>query len=554
VLNAGRFDFGFYAGRIYGLLAATFVLIVLLIETGALYAQIARAFRTQHEQDVAEISSINARLSTVLESSPLPIFSLDTAGLVTSWNAAAERVLGVNTVDALEKPISTLQGAGNTFDQVLPRAIAGETIRDVRTQWQRTDNRTLDVLFAAAPVRGPAGAAAGAVYVAEDVTERLKLERQLAQVQKMDAIGQLTGGVAHDFNNILTIITGTIDLLHEGVEDRPQLAAITRMIDDAATRGADLTKQLLAFARKQSLQPRETDLNALMTGAAKLLRPTLGEQIEIESALSTDAWPAMIDPSLLTSAVLNLAINARDAMPDGGQLTLETRNVMLDEAYAAQNPEVIPGPYVMVAVSDTGTGIPPEIRDKVFDPFFTTKEAGKGTGLGLSMVFGFIKQSGGHIKIYSEVGHGTSIKMYLPRATGAAASAQDAAPARTHGGTETVLVVEDDRLVRSNVVMQLASLGYKTIEAASGPEALRLAKGGEAIDLLFTDVVMPGGISGRDLARQIAQDKPDIRVLFTSGYTENAVVHHGRLDRDVLLLSKPYRKTDLARMVRTALD
>jgi CheY-like chemotaxis protein len=288
--------------------------------------------------------------------------------------------------------------------------------------------------------------------------------------------------------------------------------------------------------------------------AMRLMRPTLGEHVEIETALAADAWPSLIDPSQLTNALLNLGINARDAMPNGGQLTLETRNVLLDEAYAKENAEVVPGPYVMVAVSDTGTGIPPEIRDKVFDPFFTTKETGRGTGLGLSMVFGFIKQSGGHIKIYSEVGHGTVVKMYLPRAVGIADPVADAAAPRPRGGTETVLVVEDDPLVRSNAVKQLASLGYKTVEAASGPEALRLVDANQPIDLLFTDVVMPGGMNGRELADRIIRKKPAIKVLYTSGYTQNAIVHQGRLDPGVHLLGKPYRKVDLARMVRVALD
>jgi nitrogen-specific signal transduction histidine kinase len=386
------------------------------------------------------------------------------------------------------------------------------------------------------------------------VTQKLKLERQLAQSQKLESVGQLTGGIAHDFNNILTVIVGSIDFLHDGLADRPHLAAMAKMIDEAATRGGELTQQLLAFARKQPLQPRDTDLNALVASAEKLLRPTLGEQVEIEIALAQDAWPALIDPGQLTNALINLGINARDAMPNGGQLTLETRNVVLDEAYAKENADVTPGPYVMIAVSDTGTGIPSEIRDKVFDPFFTTKASGKGTGLGLSMVFGFIKQSGGHIKIYSEVGHGTSVKMYLPRATTVAGEAVETAPARARGGTETILVVEDDHMVRNNVVMQLASLGYKTVEAANGAEALQLSGTNGKIDLLFTDVVMPGGMNGRELADKIVNRNPAIRVLFTSGYTQNAIVHHGRLDAGVHLLSKPYRKVDLARMVRTALD
>ena len=554
VLNAGRFDVGFYAGRIYGLAAATFVLIVLLLETGTLYAQLARSFREQHARDTAAISSINARLRTVLESSPLPIFSLDAQSRVASWNEAAERIFGHAAADVVGKPIASLQREDNAFDQAHRRVINGEVLRDQRTQWRRHDGRPLDISFSVAPIREAGTGLTGAVYVAEDVTEKLRLEHQLAQSQKMDAVGQLTGGIAHDFNNILTVITGTIDILHDGLHDRPQLAAISKMIDEAATRGAELTKHLLAFARKQALQPRETDLNGLIVDAAKLLRPTLGEQIEIESILADDAWPALIDPSQLTSAVLNLAINARDAMPTGGRLTLETRNVVLDEAYARENADVSPGPYVMVAVSDTGTGISPEIRDKVFEPFFTTKGVGKGTGLGLSMVFGFIKQSGGHIKIYSEVGHGTAMKMYLPRASGAADALADAAPERERGGSETILVVEDDKLVRNNVVMQLASLGYKTVEAANGAEALDQVETNGKIDLLFTDVVIPGGMNGRQLAEEIGRRSPGVKVLFTSGYTQEAIVHHGRLDPGVLLLGKPYRKTDLARMVRVALD
>jgi PAS domain S-box-containing protein len=554
VFNAGRFDVGFYAGRIYGLAAATFVLIVLLLETGTLYAQLARSFREQHERDTAEISSINARLRTVLESSPLPIFSLDTQGRIASWNEAAERIFGHVATDVVGKPLSSLQQPDNAFDQAHRRAIAGEILRDQRTQWRHHDGRKRDVTFSVAPIREADAGLTGAVYVAEDVTDKLKLEHQLAQSQKMDAVGQLTGGIAHDFNNILTVITGTIDILHDGLQDRPQLGAISKMIDDAAARGAELTRHLLAFARKQPLQPCETDLNTLLVGAAKLLRPTLGEHIEIESVLADDAWPALVDPSQLTSAVLNLAINARDAMPTGGRLTLETRNIELDEVYAKENPDVTPGPYVMVAVSDTGTGISPEIRDKVFEPFFTTKGVGKGTGLGLSMVFGFIKQSGGHIKIYSEVGHGTSMKMYLPRAGDGAEAAAETEPARAQGGTETILVVEDDALVRNNVVMQLASLGYKTVEAANGVEALDQVETNGKIDLLFTDVVIPGGMNGRQLADEIGRRNPDVKVLFTSGYTQEAIVHHGRLDPGVLLLGKPYRKADLARMVRVALD
>jgi signal transduction histidine kinase/CheY-like chemotaxis protein len=382
-------------------------------------------------------------------------------------------------------------------------------------------------------------------------------ESQVRQAQKMEAVGQLTGGVAHDFNNILTVITGTIEILGDAVKDRPHLAQITNMIGAAAARGADLTQHLLAFARRQPLQPRNTDVNALVIDAARLLRPTLGEQIEIESMLSPDSAPALIDPSQLSTAILNLALNARDAMPDGGKLTLETRNVVLDEDYAAMNNDVTPGNYVMIAVSDTGTGIPASLLEKVFEPFFTTKDVGKGSGLGLSMVYGFVKQSNGHIKIYSEDGHGTTVKLYLPQATGAASVAD--VPVAEPGisgferGDKSILIVEDDALVREYVVTQIGRLGYKTLAASNAAGALAIINGSERIDLLFTDVIIPGGLNGRQLATEALTRRPELKILYTSGYTENAIVHHGRLDVGVLLLPKPYLSSDLARMIRTAL-
>ena len=391
-------------------------------------------------------------------------------------------------------------------------------------------------------------------FIGRDLTEKQAAEAQLRHAQKMDAVGQLTGGVAHDFNNILTVITGTIGILEEAVADQPQLAAVAKLIDEAAERGANLTKHLLAFARKQPLQPVEVDVNALVLEAAKLLHPTLGEHIEITPLLAEDAWAALADPNQLTTAVLNLAINARDAMPNGGKLALETGNVFLDESYASMQSEVTPGNYVMIAVSDTGTGIPPALLERVFEPFFTTKEVGRGTGLGLSMVFGFVKQSGGHLKIYSEEGHGTSVKIYLPRATGLQQTAAEAqVSSNIEGGNETVLVVEDDSLVRRYVMTQIESLGYTTLEAANASDALRIIDDVATIDLLFTDVIMPGAMNGRHLVDEALKRRPGLKTLYTSGYTENAIVHHGRLDSGVLLLAKPYRKSELARMIRLAL-
>jgi CheY-like chemotaxis protein len=326
------------------------------------------------------------------------------------------------------------------------------------------------------------------------------------------------------------------------------------MMSAAAARGADLTRHLLAFARRQPLQPHNVDVNALVIEAARLLRPTLGEQIEIESMLAHDSAPALIDPSQLSTAILNLALNARDAMPDGGKLTLETRNVVLDENYAAMSSEVSPGNYVMIAVSDSGTGIPAHQLEKVFEPFYTTKDVGKGSGLGLSMVYGFVKQSNGHIRIYSEEGHGTTVKLYLPQAAGVAvAPTAEAGISEFERGDESILIVEDDALVREYVVAQISRLGYDTLAASNGAEGLAIINGPERIDLLFTDVIMPGSMNGRQLAIEAQKRRPELKVLFTSGYTENAIVHHGRLDPGVLLLPKPYLSSDLARMIRTAL-
>ncbi|MET0877823.1 MAG: PAS domain S-box protein, partial [Tardiphaga sp.] len=366
-------------------------------------------------------------------------------------------------------------------------------------------------------------------FIGRDLTEKQAAEAQLRHAQRMDAVGQLTGGVAHDFNNILTVITGTIGILREAVADQPQLVTIADLIDEAAERGANLTKHLLAFARKQPLQPLEIDVNALVLESAKLLHPTLGKHIEIAPLLAEDAWTALVDPSQLTTAVLNLALNARDAMPNGGKLAIETGNIVLDESYANMHSELAPGNYVMIAVSDTGSGIPAALLERVFEPFFTTKEVGRGTGLGLSMVFGFVKQSGGHVKIYSEEGLGTSVKIYLPRATGPQQTTAEALVSGTvEGGKETILVVEDDTMVRRYVMTQIESLGYTTLEAANASEALRIVDEAPAIDLLFTDVIMPGGMNGRQLVEEALRRRPNLKTLYTSGYTENAIVHHGR--------------------------
>ena len=394
----------------------------------------------------------------------------------------------------------------------------------------------------------------GAETLLQRFRETEATETQIRQAQKMEAVGQLTGGIAHDFNNILTVITGTIEILGEAVADRPQLAQIARLIEQAASRGAALTQHLLAFARKQPLQPTSVDINTLMVDTVKLLQPTIGERVSIDLVPGEDVAPALVDASQLATAILNLALNARDAMPNGGQLRIETTNVELQDNRVQAYDGPAAGQYVMISISDTGHGIAAGELNKVFEPFYTTKEVGKGTGLGLSMVYGFVKQSKGHITIQSEKGRGTNVLICLPRADAEATPVVNTrVPERAEQGYETILVVEDDPLVRSYVLTQIRSLGYRTLAASNGLEALAVLRGSEQIDLLFTDVIMPGSINGRELSIEASKLRPGLKVLFTSGYTENAIDHDGRLDHGVQLLKKPYRRSDLASMLRIAL-
>ena len=422
-----------------------------------------------------------------------------------------------------------------------------------KSRYRHKDGRVFPIQIHITSVRNPDGGLRYRVSTPVDISDLERAQHQFAEAQKMEAIGQLTGGVAHDFNNMLTVISGTIDILADGVADRPQLATIARLIDQAAQRGADLTRQLLAFARRQPLEPRETDVNALISETARLLRPTLGAQVTIGMALDGEVWPAMIDPSQLSNALINLAVNARDAMPGGGSLTLETTNAVLSESTVCGCGDCVakPGAYVMIIVRDTGTGIPDDIRDKVFQPFFTTKVAGKGTGLGLSMVYGFIKQSGGHIELDTAAGKGTAIKLYLPKGEAPPRPA-DVVPAASPGGSETILVVEDDDMVRNYVVAQLRNLGYRPLTAVDGASALAIVDAGTPFDLLFTDVVMPG-MNGGELAEVVLQRRPGTPVLYTSGFTENAELDSALLADSVHMLSKPYRKGDLARKLREVL-
>jgi len=394
----------------------------------------------------------------------------------------------------------------------------------------------------------------GSVTTFLDRTEQRQTEEALRQAQKLEALGQMTGGIAHDFNNLLTVIIGATHLLQRAVAKDAQALQRIDMVTVAAERGARLIQQLLAFARRQPLEPEIVNLGHLMTEVLPMVRRAVGEKVSVEYVTSGGLWNTTIDATQFQTAVLNLAINGRDAMPDGGKLTIEVANAALDDAYAASHPEVEPGQYVMFAITDTGKGMDAATSMRALDPFFTTKPVGEGTGLGLPQVYGFVKQTGGHLKIYSEVDEGTTIKLYLPRELGDVFSQPRQAAALALTGTETVLLVDDDEIVRATVASMLESLGYEVLTASSGVEALSILENGIAIALLFTDVVMPGPISGRKLAERAVEINPAIKILFTSGYTENSIVHNSRLDTGVEFLSKPFDRERLAVKVRRVLD
>jgi len=393
---------------------------------------------------------------------------------------------------------------------------------------------------------------------------RRKAEASLRQAQKMEAVGQLTGGVAHDFNNLLTIVLGGLDIIGRqlsGLSASPAVDRITRGRDiavEGAKRAATLTSRLLAFSRLQPLDPKPIDVNKLIAATGELLHRTLGEHVALETVLSAGLWRLHADTNQLENSLLNLALNARDAMPSGGKLTIETANCHLDDVYVAGIPEPVePGQYVMIAVTDTGIGMDKAALQHAFEPFFTTKAVGKGTGLGLSQVYGFVRQSSGHIRIYSEIGEGTTVKIYLPRHFGAdddsAAQVPESASPRALGD-ELILLAEDDDGLRSYTAQILSELGYHVLEAADGRAAIDIIKTRDDIALLFTDVVMPGGVNGRELADEAQRLRPGLKVLFTTGYTRNAIVHHGRLDPGVNLIGKPYSFDELAVKIRSVLD
>ena len=488
------------------------------------------------------------------------IFMLDPEGNIVNWNTGAQRIKGYGAEEIIGQHFSRFYTDADRRNRVPERMLetAARTGKSEAEGWRvRKDGSAFWASVVVEAIREPTGELLGFAKITRDLTEQRRTEELLRQAQKMEAIGQLTGGIAHDFNNLLLVISGHIETL---LRHLPESAGENlRRSANAALRASDraavLTHRLLAFARRQALSPESLSLNTMITGMSEMLRRTLGESVVIETILGGGLWLTFVDPNQLEGSLLNLAINARDAMPDGGKLTIEAANVNLDDAYA-MTAEVPPGQYVGVFVSDTGTGMTPEVILRAFDPFFTTKELGQGTGLGLSQVYGFVKQSGGHVKIYSEVGAGTRVKLYLPRyhSDENAVDHQSTTVPIPRGREETILVAEDDPEVRSFTVEMLRELGYNVVAAVDGHAALRMLDAHREIALLFTDVGLPGGMNGRQLADEAQRRRSALKVLFTSGYARNAIVHHGHLDPGVELIVKPFTFTTLATKVRRILD
>ena len=489
------------------------------------------------------------------------IFMLDPAGNVVNWNAGAERIKGYTPEEIIGQHLSLFYTEEDRQKGLPQKAldIAARTGKHEAEAWRvRKDGSTFWANAVLNAIHDPFGRLLGFAKITRDLTERRAAEERLRQAQKMEAIGQLTGGVAHDFNNLLTVISGNLEALQRRLPKSGDDSL--RRLADAASRGtmraALLTQALLAFSRRQPLEPKSVSVNTLIAGISEILRRTLGESITVETVLAGGVWPIFVDSNQLESSLLNLAINARDAMPDGGKLIIEAANVYIDERYSAAA-EVPPGEYVSIIVSDSGIGMSPAIVAKAFEPFFTTKEVGQGTGLGLSQVYGFIKQSGGHVKIYSEVGVGTTVKLYLPRylsADNVKEEVESDANFLPRSRGETILIVEDEVDVRSLAVNMLWELGYRVVDAPDGPSALRVLDAHPEINLLFTDIYLPNGLNGQQLAEAAQQRIVGLKVLFMSGYARDVIVHHGRLDPGVELIVKPFTFAALAAKVRSVLN
>ncbi|HMN44018.1 MAG TPA: PAS domain S-box protein [Povalibacter sp.] len=507
------------------------------------------------EQQVAETRDF---YELTLNAIPTLVLYVDRNQVVTYVNKAVEEFAGLTRADCVGRALSAFYSpeefaliAGHV-DSAL-RGAAG-ALKHSTTRSGRTRDWQIHFVPELEPrTDGASGAVRGFFVIGYDLTEIKRLEARLLQAQKMEAIGQLTGGIAHDFNNLLGVVLGNLQLLERGVDDNPNLARKVHTAMRAAMRGADLTRRLLALARRQMLDPNVVDLNRQLTGLADLMQRTLGESIEVRMVQAHDLWHTRVDAGQFENAILNLAINARDAMVGGGRLTVRTQNVRLDADFTREHPQVEPGEYVSVSVTDNGVGIEPEVLTRVFEPFFTTKESGRGSGLGLAMVHGFAEQAGGVATISSEVGKGTTVQLLLPRCREENSVREDTIVTRfAPKGHETILVVEDDADLRETVVTALTQFGYRALAAANAERALQILNGTDHVDLLFTDIMMPGGTLGPELARRARELRPGIEVLFTTGYADSAVLSGGISAADVL--HKPYRNEELALRVRHVLD
>ena len=511
------------------------------------------------ERKVAEeaLRGSEEKLRAIIENSPNGITLKSENGKFLLANNTFANWNGLDVEDIVGKSIRDLYPA---HDAAEIEKLDTQTINDNKTiirEWDREflNGDTRSEIVHKIPVTIGVDEQQLVLTITIDISELKEVEAQLRQSQRMEAVGQLTGGVAHDFNNLLAVVIGHAELLERKVSDDEGGLHSADAIKKAVKRGSSLTGRLLSFSRKQPLSPIAADVSKLVYSLEDMLQRTLGETIAVNVVNTPDLWPVLIDPHQLEDALLNLAINARDAMPKGGNLTIEAANTTLDESHAQQHEEVAPGDYVKIALTDTGSGISSDELAKVFDPFFTTKEFGKGSGLGLSMVYGFIKQSNGHIAIYSEVDHGTTIKLYLPRSRQGVVKEARTGEKKVHArGSEHILVVEDDEMVREIPVDILREQGYGVVETGDGNEAIKLLEGGASFDLLFTDVILPGGMNGTDIAREAVRIQPHIKVIYTTGYAENAVVHNGKQVAGVTLVRKPYRRDELLQTVRETLD
>jgi PAS domain S-box-containing protein len=512
--------------------------------------------REAAERERAEAAVLhNARLlAKTLDATPLAIIHVNAQREVLVWNPGAEAIFGYSSVQTIGRPLPVQTDTEKAdLDLLFAQLARGEDVRGHEIERHHKDGTLIKVSLSAEPIFEGL-TFQGAVMVLEDLTQRHILEAQLRQAQKMEAIGQLTGGMAHDFNNLLLVILGNLSLLADDLPPDDEFAQTNcTEARDAALRGAALIRSLLAFARRQPLSPQKVDVNALVMDQIVLLRRTLGDKVEISTELADDLWPAMVDPSQLEAALINLAANARDAMPKGGRLTITTRNRRLDDDYADQHPEVTPGDHALIEVSDTGTGMSKEVLDRIFEPFFTTKERGSGTGLGLSMVFGFVKQSGGHIHVYSEVGVGTTFRLFLPRTReGEGVGAVTLEGEVPSGKGEMVLLVEDNESISRLAVRQLGQLGYQSHAVNNVADALGYLSSGKKVDLLFTDIIMPGKADGMDLANMVRERWPSLPILLTSGFP-NTDGARALAKQGIAMLGKPYQRDELARALRQAL-